>query len=104
MPTDVSILSVGMGANVTPERHISRKEGDMKSPATSSTRKDPIPNQDINRLMTRQDPSISPIIAKYPTGYKPLFIDTHDPNSTEDDPDNYIDNSRNENNDSVNKL
>ena len=53
----------------------------MKSPAMSPPRKDPIPNQDINRLITQQDPSDPPIIEKYTTVYKPLFNDTHDLNS-----------------------
>ena len=44
------------------------------------------------------------MIEKYPTGYKPLFNDTHDPNYAEDDPNDYTDNSRNQNKDSVNKL
>ena len=30
----------------------------MKSPAISTPRKDPIPNQDINRLITEKDPSL----------------------------------------------
>ena len=53
----------------------------MKSPAISSPRKDTIPNQYINRLIIEQDPSLPPIIAKYPPGYKPLFNDTHDTTS-----------------------
>ena len=75
-------FSGGTGASVTPEKRIPGKKRNMKSPAMSPTRKDPIPNQDINRLTTEQDPSLSPIIAKYPTGYRPLFNDANDPNST----------------------
>ena len=76
----------------------------MKSPTISPPRKDPIPNQDINRLNTPKDPSLPPIIEKYLTGYKPLLNDTHDTSSTEDDPNYSTDNSRNEKEDSVNKL
>ena len=53
----------------------------MQSPAMSPPRKDPNPNKDINRLITQKDPSLPPIIEKYPNGYKQLFNDTHDPNS-----------------------
>ena len=70
----------------------------------SPPRKYPVPNQDINRLITQQDPSIPPIMEKYTTGYKALFNDTHEPYSTEDNHDNSRDDSRNENEDSVNKL
>ena len=51
MRTDVSILYGGTGASVTTERRIPRKSN-MKPPAMSPPRKDPIPNQDINRLIT----------------------------------------------------
>ena len=60
----------------------------------SPLRKDTIPNQDINRLITKKYPSLPPIKEKHPTGFKPLFNDAHDPNSTEDDPNNSTDNSR----------
>ena len=76
----------------------------MKSPAMYPPRKDPIPNQYINILVTQQDTSLPPIITKYPTGYKPLFNDTHDQNSSEDYPNGSTDNPCNENEDSVNKL
>ena len=52
----------------------------MKLPVMSPPKKDPIPNQDINRIITQQDPILQPILAKYPTRYKPLFNDTHYPN------------------------
>ena len=58
----------------------------------SPPRKDPITNQIINRLITEQDLSLPPIIKNYPPGYKTLFNDTHNPNITEDDPNNYTDN------------
>ena len=48
--------------------------------------KDPITNQYINRLITEQDPIIPPIKAKYYPGFKLLFNDSRDPNSTEDGP------------------
>ena len=63
-----------------------------------------ITDQDINRLTTQHYPSLQPIIEKYPTGCKPLFNDTHDPNYTEDDPNYSTDNSSNEKKYSVNKL
>ena len=62
----------------------------------SPPRKDQIPNQDINRLITEEDPSLPPIIEKYPLGYEQLFNDTHDPNGTKDDPNDSTDNSFNE--------
>ena len=68
----------------------------MKSPAMSPPRKDPIPSLYINRLISEQDPSHPPIIAKYTPGYKPLFNDTHDPNITEYNPNDSTDNSVNE--------
>ena len=70
----------------------------------SPLRKYPIPNQYINRLITKKYPRLPPILEKYPPGFKPLFNDTHDPNSTEDDPNNSTDNSRNEKEYSMNKL
>ena len=68
----------------------------MKSPAMYPPRKDPIPNQYINKLITKQDPSLPPIIEKHTPGYKPLFSDIHDPNSTEDYPNDFAYNSHNE--------
>ena len=63
----------------------------MKSPTMSLPWKDKIPNQDINRLITDQDPSLPPIIAEYTPRYKPLFNDTYDQNGKEDDPnDSYL--------------
>ena len=103
LPTDVSILSVGTGASVTPELRIPKKKN-IKQPAMSRPRKDSIPNQDINRWITQQDPSLPPIIEKYTTEYKPLFNDMHDPNYTEDDPNDSTDNYCNENEDYVNKM
>ena len=55
MPTGVSLLSI-TGAFVAPERRISRKKGNMKSPEMLPPRKDPITNQDSSRIITQQDP------------------------------------------------
>ena len=93
--TDVSILFVGTGASVTTEKRIPGKKRNMKSPAMSSPIKYHIPNQDINRLITEKYASLPPINAKYPPGFKPLFNDTHDSNSTEDDPTDSTDYSSN---------
>ena len=70
----------------------------------SPPKKDTITDQYINILITKQDPSLPPIIAKHPPGNKPLFNDTHGANSTEDNPNDFTDNSLNEKEDYVNKL
>ena len=54
----------------------------IKSPAISPPRKYPIPNQDIKRLLTKQDTSLPLIIKNYPSVYKPLLNYTHYSNST----------------------
>ena len=82
MRTHVYIFSGGTWAGFTPEKLLSRNKRNMKSPAISPPRKDLIPNQDINRLITKQGPSIPPIKAKYPPVFKPLFNDAYDHNST----------------------
>ena len=51
----------------------------------SPPRKYPIKNQESNIIINKQDPMFPPLLEKYPTGYKPLFNDTHYPNETEDD-------------------
>ena len=48
----------------------------------SPPRIDPISNQDSNRITNKQDPILPPLLAKYPTGYKPLFNYTHNTNKT----------------------
>ena len=48
----------------------------MKSPEMSPPRKDKIPNKDSKRIIKKQDPNTPPLLAKYPTVYKPLFNDT----------------------------
>ena len=70
----------------------------------SPQRKDPIPNQDSNKIITQQDPILPPLLEKYPTGYNPLFNDTHNPNKTDDDLNDSKDNSRTEINGYFNKL
>ena len=53
--TGVSIFSGGIGASVTPEKRIPRNKINIKSPAMFTPRKDPIPNQYINRLITEKN-------------------------------------------------
>ena len=55
--SDVSLLSGVTEAGVTPERRIPRRKN-RESPAMSPPRKDPIPNQYIDILITQQDPSL----------------------------------------------
>ena len=71
----------------------------MKSLAMYHPRKDKTPNQNINRWITQQYSSLPPIIKKYTRGYKPIFNDTHDPNSTDDEPNDYTNSSRNKDKD-----
>ena len=56
------------GVSVTPERRITRSN--MKLPAMSPPRKDPIPNQDSYIIINEQYPILPILLAKYPTGYK----------------------------------
>ena len=51
-------------------------------------RKDPIPNQDINRLSTKKYQSLPPQLAKFPPGFKSLI------SKSEDDRNDYTDTSR----------
>ena len=76
----------------------------MKSPAMSPPRKDPIPNQYINRLITEKDHFFPKHLAKIPPGFKSLLNDAHDPNSTEDNLNDSTYTSRNEKEDSVKKY
>ena len=76
----------------------------MKSPAMYPPIKDPIPNQDINRLTTKKDPSLSPNFAKYLPVHESLLNDSHDPNSTEYDRNDCTDNPRNKNEDTINNT
>ena len=52
--SDVSFLYVGTGDSVSQEKRIPRKKKNMKSLAMSPPRKDPIPNQYINRITTKK--------------------------------------------------
>ena len=102
--TDVSILSGETGAILTLEKLILRKKRSMKSPAMSPLRKDPILNQDINRLITKKDQNIPPHFEKFPPGSKSFLNDANDPNSTDYDLNDSTDTSRNEKEDSVNNM
>ena len=63
--TYVSIFSGGTGASVKPEKRIPINKKSMKSLAMLPPRKDPIPNQDINRLGTKKYQSLPPQLAKF---------------------------------------
>ena len=76
----------------------------MKSPEMSPPRKYPIPNQDSTRIITHQYPTLPQLLANYPTGYKPFIDDKHFSNKTEDEHNDYTDNSRTKNEDSMNNL
>ena len=80
--TDVPIFSGGTGASVTPEKRIPRNKRNMKSSAISPLGKDPIPNQDINRLTTKKDKSLPPHLATFPPGFKSLINYAYNPNIT----------------------
>ena len=67
-------------------------------------KKDPIPNQDSNIIITQQDPIIPPLLAKYPIGYKALFNYTHYPNKTDDKLNYSTDSSRTDIDDYLYKL
>ena len=60
MRTDVSILSGGTGSSVTPKKRIPIKQRNMKSPGILTPRKDPIPDQDSNTLITQKYQSLPP--------------------------------------------
>ena len=62
----------------------------------SPPRKYPVPDQYINRLITKQDPSLPPIKEIYTPEFKTLFNDARDQNSTEDDRNDSADNSHSE--------
>ena len=121
IPTDISLLS-GTGKVCTPERRVPSEKRDMishtmlppgkdpilnqdsKSLAMLPQRKDPIPNHDDNRIINEQDPILPLLLEKIPTGYRPIFIDTHYPNKTTDALNNSIDNSCTDIDDYLNKL
>ena len=70
----------------------------MKSLAMSPPGKDPITNQDINILGTKQDQSLPPQLAKYCPGYKSLI------NKAKDGRNDYTDTSRTYKEDSVKNM
>ena len=79
---------------MSPPRKDTIKNKYSKSPAIFPPRKDPVLNQDSNRIINEHDPILPPLLEKYPTGYKKLFNDTHYPNKTENDLNDSIDISR----------
>ena len=81
-----------------------QEKRNTKSLSMSPPRKDLITNQDITRIITQQDATLPPILAKWPTGYKPSFDDTHFQVKQRTNIMNFTYNSRNENGDSVNNL
>ena len=81
---------------MSPPGKVPITDQDRKSPAMSPPRKDPIPNQDSKKIINEEDPILPPLLAKYHTGYKQLFNDTHSPNRTEDKSKDSTDNSRND--------
>ena len=102
--TYVSILSGGTGDSINTEKLIPIKKMNIKSPAMSPPRKDPITNQYTNIFSTKKYQSLPPHLEKYPPGYKSLLNDAHDPNSTEDELNDSTVNSHNEKEDPVNNL
>ena len=60
-----------------------KEKSDIKSPAMSPPRKDPIPNQDSTRIINEKYPILPPLLEKYPTVYKIFFNDTHCTNIAE---------------------
>ena len=55
-----------------PGKRIPRNKRDMKSLAASPPRKDPIPNQDMNMLITVKYQSLPPQLPKFRPRYKSL--------------------------------
>ena len=64
----------------------------MKSPEMLPPRKEPIINQDSTRIITQQDPILSPFLSKWPNGYKPFSDDKKFSNETEDEHNDYTNN------------
>ena len=104
MQSNISIFTIWMGASDTPEKGIARKKMNIKLPAMFLPRKDPIPIQDNDRLITKKDPIIPPHLAKYPPWYKLLINDAHETNSTVNVHNCSIDNFCNEKQYSVNNM
>ena len=76
----------------------------MKTPGISPPIKYSIPNQDITRNITKQDPILKPLLAKRPTEYKPFMNDEHFKNKTKDEHNDSTDDLRTDNEVFVNKL
>ena len=100
----VVLFSVGTVDSVTSDKFIPVNKRNMKSPAMSPLRMYPIPNQDINRLITEKDQSLPLHLAKFPPEFKSLINEAHDHNSTEDYCNDSTDNPRNDKEDPVNNL
>ena len=54
-----------------PPKKYTIKNQNSKSPAMPPTRKEHIPDRDSNRIINKQYPIHTPLLANYPTGYKP---------------------------------
>ena len=54
-----------------------RRKKNLKPSAILLPIKDPIPNQDITRIITQKDPKLQPNLAKGPTEHKTFIYDTH---------------------------
>ena len=76
----------------------------MKSPAMLPPRNYPIKNQDTTRIITQQDPILTPLLEKGPTGHTPFIDDKKVSNKTEDENNYFTENSRTDNKNSVNKI
>ena len=57
----------------------------FKSTKQLTPRKDPIPNQDSDRIITQQHSILPPHLTKIPTGNKPFIDDTHFLDRTENE-------------------
>ena len=77
-----------------------KKKRNTKSPEILTSRKDLITNYYSDRIVKEQYP---PLLTKYPTGYQPIFNDTHYPNKTEEYLNYSTYNSCTEINDDLNK-
>ena len=76
--TDISFLSGSIGDSITPEKHIPRKQKNIKSLATSLPIKYPIPNQDKNNLGIEKYRGLPPHVPKFPLGFKSLRNEADD--------------------------
>ena len=67
-------------------------------------RKDPIPNQDSNIIITQQDPKLPPHLEKGTTGHKPFIDYTHFSNPIEKEHTDTTDNVGTDNEHSADKM